>query len=141
MTPSPPLLLIREHVAFDLEDAPVAEWSATPQAFAGGCFTGSFCVDEAGNAWRITQARLRDEPTRMQQWMAWRRIPVEVTLTSLPAMSASEVANRLINVLRAGNEFCEWLGNRVAPEELERLLADCTTLPEVFQLIRRYVRE
>ncbi len=139
--PRPPLLLIQENVAFGLEESPVSEWSATPQAFAAGCFRDSFCLDEAGNAWRIMHARLRSQPNRLNQWMPWRRIPVEVTLSSLPKMSAGEVVAHLIKILETENEFCESLGNQAALEDAKRRLSGCTSLPEVFQLVGRYVRD
>ena len=92
-------------------------------------FRDSICLDEAGNAWRILDARLRNAPTRWNQWMPWRRIPVEVTLSSLPKMSMGEVVTHLVKVLETENEFCESLSNQAPLEELKRGLSGCTSLP------------
>jgi hypothetical protein len=132
--PRPPLLLVRERSSFGVEHAPVAAWSATPSAFADGCYRGCFCLDETGTAWRIEHARLAHAPTRLNRWLPWRRIPIEIALSAPAPMSVDQVVSHLVDVLRSENEFCEWLSSRVALADLERRFRVCTTPAEVIRL-------
>ena len=135
--PQPPFLVIREGSAFWVEDQPIGEMSVTPQAFDEGVFFDTCCYDRTGRLWRVRTAALEQSRSIVNRLMPWRQLPVDVVLDSPASVSLPQVVSRLRVVLASGNEFCEWLNQRVALDDLRQRFEGCASPGDVIDIARR----
>lgn len=126
--------MVRPGLAFWVEDRLPAEWSATVQALGDGCFRDASCYDLMGNSWRILDAVFALPPSLPDRQLAWRQLPVTVTLGSPTKAAPEQILAELTRVLRSESEFCD--GLNVAPEEIQRRLEAAASLAHIFAIVR-----
>jgi hypothetical protein len=137
VSPQPPFLVIREGIAFWVEDRPIGEMSVTPQAFDEGSFSDTCCYDRTGRLWRVRTATLEQSRSVLNRLMPWRQLPVEVVLDSPASVLLPQIVSRLSVVLASGNAFCEWLNQRVALDELRHRFEACASPEDLIDVARR----
>jgi hypothetical protein len=104
--PVPPMLVLREGIAFWVETRAVQAWSATRQALESGCFAHTCCYDTAGKLWPIVDARVERPLLWRERLLPWRPVPVVVAFGQPTVASVTAVAERLIDTLDfEGDEF------------------------------------
>ena len=103
---SPPFLVIRPARAFWIERRPPLNATATPHAFADGCYSRTRWYDSAGGAWTVTSARVKRRPSLFDRALQ-RPVAVELDFGPREEADVAEALTRLREVLRNDNEFCD----------------------------------
>jgi hypothetical protein len=105
---TPPFLVIRHGKAFWVETRPPQDATATLQAFADGCYSGTSWYDSTGGAWTVVEARLKERPSLLDRALQ-RPVAVELCFGPRTEGDVAEVLTRIGEVLRSDNEFCDAL--------------------------------
>ena len=105
---NPPFLVIRPGQAFWLEIRPPHEATATPGAFADGCYSGTWWYDSSGGVWSVVNARLKERPSLLDRWLQ-RPVAVELRFGPRAEGNLKEALNRIGDVIRSDNDFCDSL--------------------------------
>jgi len=133
--PQPPFLVIREGQAFWIHKTPSLEALATLQAFQEGCFDQACCYDASGGLWRIVNATLKKPTSLMERTIPWRKVLVHLDLGPRSDAALEEVISRLEQILRDGNEFCEF---SETPAQILRRFRSARTPSEIIQVALQY---
>lgn len=135
----PPYLVIREGVAFWVENRPLSEWSATPQAFNEGCFRNTFIYDTSGNLWHIVHSAFTKPPTFVNTIMRWRQLPVRIEIRPCEKPAVADILAMLTAILESGNSFCEDLNDlNHDPAQVLKSLGNVTTPMELIEQAGKY---
>jgi len=103
---NPPVLVIRPGKAFWVETRPPQAATATPRAFADGCYSDTWWYDSAGGVWAVVGAKLRKRPSLLDRVLE-RPVGVELLLEARGKGDLAEALDRIRAVLRSDNEFCD----------------------------------
>ncbi len=125
----PPYLVIRKGVAFWVENRPLSEWSATPQAFNEGCFRNTCIYDTRGRLWEIVRFAFTKPPTFVNTIMPWRQLPVQIEIRPCEKPTVTDILAELTAILESGNSFCEYLNHD--PADILKSLENATTPTEL----------
>jgi hypothetical protein len=104
-SPNPPILVVRPGIAFWVETAPPAAWTATAQALAEGCFDGALCCDGGGGAWEVLSATAGGPAPALP----WQRMQVAIRLGPRREMMETALRALLEGVLAAQGGFADTL--------------------------------
>lgn len=116
----PPYLVIREGLAFWVDDTPLSDWTATAQALAEGCFRDARIYDTNGDLWRIVDAGFRQRPSLLDAFLPWRQFPILIETSASPRPAIGDVLAELVAILESRSDFSETLEGDPA-EILDRL--------------------
>lgn len=105
---TPPFLVIRPGKAFWVEIRPPQDATATLQAFADGCYSGTSWYDSTGGVWTVVEARLKEHPSLLDRALQ-RPVAVELCFGPRAEGDVAEALTRIGEVLRSDNEFCDAL--------------------------------
>jgi hypothetical protein len=114
--PTPPILVIRPGIAFWVETAPAAAWTATAQALAEGCFDGALCCDGGGGAWEVLSATAEASPPALP----WQRMAVAIRLGPRREMTEAELRALLLGALDGAGAFADSLDASAARDAVAR---------------------
>jgi hypothetical protein len=102
----PPFLVIRPGKAFWVETRPPHDATATPRAFADGCYSGTWWYDSTGGVWTVVEATLKNRPSLLDRGLQ-RPVAVELRFGPRAEGDPAEALARIREVLRSDNEFCD----------------------------------
>ena len=105
---NPPFFVIRPGQAFWVETRPPHDATATLGAFADGCYSGTWWYDSTGGVWTVVRARLKKRPSLLDRWLQ-RPVGVELGFGAREEGDLTEALNRIGDVIRSDNEFCDSL--------------------------------
>ena len=127
---NPPFLVIRPGKAFWVETRSPHDATATPGAFADGCYSGTWWYDSSGGVWTVVAATLRTRPSLLDRGLQ-RPVAVELTFGSRAEGDVAEALARLREIL-SDDEFCDSLktpaGDVLAQFENARTIADLVAI-------------
>ena len=103
---TPPFLVVRPGQAFWVEKHLPQDATATPGAFADGCYSGTWWYDSAGGVWAVVDAKWKARPSRLDRWLE-RPVAVELRFGPRAEGDLEEALVRLGEVLRSENIFCD----------------------------------
>lgn len=132
---SPPYLVIREGLAFWVEERPMCDWAATPQAFHAGCFRNACLYDANGDLWQIVRAEFTKPPSFVDELLPWRQLPVRIEIRPREKPAVADVLAELAAILQSGNSFAESLDDD--PADILACLRTATVPPELIEYARR----
>lgn len=127
----PPYLVIRKGLSFWVDNKPLSDWTATPQAFDEGCFHNASLYDTNGDLWQIVHTKLKQQPSFVNKLLPWRQLPVLMEIISSPKPAFLDVLTELAVILESGNSFSENLD--APPREILEYLKRATTPIELIQ--------
>ena len=110
---TPPFLVIRPSKAFWVEIRSPHDATATVQAFADGCYSGTAWYDSTGGVWTVVEAHLKMRPSLLDRALQ-RRVAVELSFGPRAEGDVTDALTRIGDVLRSDNEFCDKLKTPVA---------------------------
>ena len=105
---NPPFLVIRPRKAFWVEIRSPQDATATLQAFADGCYSGTWWYDSTGGVWTVVEAKLKKRPSLLDRGLP-RPVAVELDFGPRAEGDLPEALARISDVLRSANEFCDAL--------------------------------
>jgi hypothetical protein len=105
---SPPFLVIRPGQAFWVEAHAPQDATATPGAFADGCYDGTWWYDATGGVWTVVEATLKVPPSLLERGLQ-RPVAVDLRFGSRAEADLPEALARLRDVLTSDNGFCDAL--------------------------------
>jgi hypothetical protein len=131
--PHPPILFVRPKQAFWVERKWDGFAAATPQAFAEGCYVGTWLFDASGRVWPILEATLVDEnPTVLDRVLPWRTCTVKLLLGGSVQRGFEEVVDHLCGILSDPNyEYYPVYG--LAPDLAQSRLKTARSALEVIE--------
>lgn len=91
-----------------METRPAHDATATLAAFADGCYSGTWWYDSTGGVWTVVEARLKNRPSLVDRWLQ-RAVAVELRFGPRVEGDLMEALNRIGDVIRSDNEFCDSL--------------------------------
>ncbi len=127
----PPYLMIRKGVSFWVENRPLRDWTATPQAFDEGCFCNAYLYDTNGVLWQIVHAKFKQQPSFVNTLLPWRQLPVVIEISSSLKPAVLDVLAELVAILESVNSFSESFDGD--PGEILQCLKRATTPTELIQ--------
>jgi hypothetical protein len=131
---NPPFLVIRPGQAFWVETQRPQDARATLSAFADGCYAGTWWYDATGGVWTVADARLKKPPSLLDRVLQ-RSVGVELAFGPRAEGDLAEALNRIGEVLRSDNGFCDEL--KIPLLEVRALFERARTTAELAAVARR----
>lgn len=109
--------------------------TATPRAFADGCYSGTWWYDTTGGVWTVAEATLKQRPSLLERWL---QRPVAVQLRFGPRAEGdlTEALNRIREVMRSDNEFCDSL--KTPPDQILTQLQSARSTADLGAIASRF---